>query len=275
VTSVVPTGLYSGPLGRVDRGVLEAERILYEEAGGGTDVWTPTRVEEFWRAEIRARLRRDKDVVFLTWGGPGSGKSTADLYLMSLIDETFTPATLPDRIAFRPGHVPRLYEKTPRYGCASIDEAVSSGLMATDHFSREQKELVELINLIRAKNVALFIAIPDAGDLAKSFRARRADYRMDIEETPKGPVGWVGRRVRGRKFFLDDGSWLGFSDDKDANPFTWPNLRENPDMRLRALWDAYRPLKEFYMNQRIGELSQRMNAKSRSPKHNDRFDDEE
>lgn len=274
MNSVVPTGLYSGPLGRTDRAVADAERILYDEAEGNAEVWTPVRVEEFWRTEIRARLRRDKDVVFLTWGGPGSGKSTANLYLMSLIDETFTPKTLPDRIAFRPGHVPKLYETTPRYGCASIDEAVSSGLMATDHFSKEQKELVELINLIRAKNVALFIAIPDAGDLAKSFRARRADYRMDIEETPKGPVGWIGRRVRGRKFFLDDGSWLGFSDDKNANPFTWPNLRTTGDPKLRALWDAYLPLKEFNMNQRVTQLSKRMNRKDRKSSRQDDGEDE-
>jgi hypothetical protein len=243
---------------RFDRRV---EGIIYGERRVPREVVTPERIRRFWWDEIRDRLRQDKDAVIVVWGPPGSGKSTMTMDALRHVDPTFTPNTLAERVAMAPEQVPSLYRHAPRYGAAWIDEGGSAGLLATDTFNADQKKLVELINIIRGKNVALFICLPDPGDLAKSFRARRADYRIECEEIAPGGTGraWVGRRVRQRKFFLDDGRWLGFSDDETFNPITWPDYRTSTDPTARAFWDAYAPLKATFMDGKVEDIERSMN----------------
>ena len=258
------TSIYVPTASREEKALRAARDALYGREREETVVWTDAAVHDFWATEFRERVRADGDAVVLTWGPAGSGKSTCQMDVARRVDPTFTPLTLPDRVAFRAEHVPTLYQRTPRYGAAIIDEAVSSGLMATDHFTQDQKDLVELVNLIRAKNVVLFIALPDPSDLAKSFRARRADYRIEVvkEFFDDVPEAHVGRRVRNRKFFLDEGRWLGFSDDPDANPYRWNNYATSPDPVERELWDTYRPLKLRYLDDRVEAVATDMRARA-------------
>lgn len=239
--------------------------VLYGRERDETVVWTRASIRDYWVREWREKVRRDQDALVLAWGPAGSGKSTCVMDLARGVDPTFTSDTLASHYAFRPEHVPRLYTDVPRYGAGIIDEAVSSGLMATDTFTQDQKDLVELINLIRAKNVVLFILLPDPSDLAKAFRARRADYRIEVERESydTAPIAHIGRRVRGRKYYLDDGRWLGFMDDSDANPFTWSEYRESSDVQERALWDTYYPLKMRYLDDRVGAIRMRMEERAR------------
>lgn len=251
---------YVGTASPREESARRAAALAYGQDRVNPDVFTPERINRFWDEEFRTRLHSDKDAVVLVDGPPGSGKSTQVIDRCRRLDPTFTPKTLPRRVAFHPADVALLYRSTPRYGAAWIDEAGSAGLLATDTFSQDQKNLVELINLIRARNVVLFIIIPDPGDLAKAFRARRADYRISCEEIPVGGTGaaWVARRVRGRKYFLDDGRWLGFSDEKVMNPVAWPDYRSSRDPTLAAFWAAYWPLKLAFMDRRVNTLHTRM-----------------
>lgn len=231
---------------------------LYGGTVGTSDVMTPDAVRDFWRDEFRTRLRSDQDCVVLDWGEPGSGKSTAAIDLCRLVDDTFTPETLPDRVAFRPAHVARLYEATPRYGAAWVDEAGAAGLLSTDTHTADQADLVELINLIRAKNILLVVIMPDPSDLAKSFRARRADYRIECEPIPNRGTAHIGRRAKGRKFFRDDDRWLGFMDDTVADPYAFTEYQDSPDASLRAYWAAYEPLKYEFLGRRVTEIREDM-----------------
>jgi len=250
------------------------EALLYGFDRTKPVVWTDAAVRDYWVAEWRERVRADQDAVILVWGKAGSGKSTCVLDLAWRIDPTFTPQSLEERIAFRPAHVARIYRTTPVYGVGWVDEAVTSGLLSTDTFSKDQKNIVELVNIIRAQNVVLFVVMPDPSELAKSMRARRADYRIDVlagdQVGSPHPVGHVGRRVYGRKFFLDDGRWLGFSDDSQANPLRWPDYRTSDEPQHRALWDAYYPLKRRYMKTRVASIEEEMTAREkRRPAHDE------
>jgi energy-coupling factor transporter ATP-binding protein EcfA2 len=239
-----------------------AEARLYGTTREAPEVWTDDTVRDFWVAELQRVVRGDGDAVVLVAGKSGSGKSTLVLDLAWRIDPSFTPATLEEHIAFRPSHVARLYRTVPRYGVGWVDEAAASGLMARDTFSSDQKDLVELIAQIRARNVVLFIIMPHLGELAKGFRARRSDYKLETtakEETADGrPEAHMGRRVFQRQHFLDDGKWLGFRDDPDANPLRWPDYRTSSDPKHRALWEAYVPLKFRYMNASVETIERRM-----------------
>lgn len=255
-----------------ERALRRGEAALYGRSPVDTTVRTAEDIATFWADEFQARVRADQDALVLAWGPGGSGKSTCVMDLARRVDETFTADTLPERYAFRAHHVPTLYQRTPRYGAAVIDEAVSSGLLATDTFTPEQKELVELINIIRAKNVVLFVLLPDPSDLAKAFRARRADYRIEVEKETFDsiPVAHIGRRVRGRKHFLDDGRWLGFMDDPDENPYRWDEYKGSDDAAKRALWDVYYPLKMKYLDERVDSLKRRMEARAHAREDKER-----
>lgn len=237
---------------------------LYGARRSSNIVLTNDDILDAWVGEFRARVRADQDACVLNWGPAGSGKSTMGLHLGRHIDPSFNARTLPDRVAFRPEHIPLVYKRTPRYGFAFIDEAASAGLMATDTFSPDQKDLVELVNAIRAKNVVLFVNIPDPSDLAKSFRARRADYRIEVrkEYFDEPPVGYLGRRVRERKFRMDDGKWLGFSDEPEANPLRWPEYRTSEVADERRLWEVYYPMKMRYLDDSVDSIETRMKARA-------------
>ncbi len=231
------------------------------------DILLPQEIDEFWTQEFHDRLHSDKDVVVMVNGLPGSGKSTAILDRMHKLDVAeygqpteIVPALLSSHIAFKPWEVPTCYRETPRYSTFSIDEAATTALMATGTFNPDQMDLVELINIVRAKNIALFIAIPDPSDLAKSFRARRADYRMEIPDYPEGNINtyYVGQKVRGRKHFLDDGRWLGFMDEETYNPVQFHDYRTSSDAFERSLFAAYLPLKMANLGQTVDDIEARM-----------------
>lgn len=240
-----------------------ARAILLGYERDRPDVWTDERINEFWDDEIRARLRSDQDCVIVAWGPPGSGKSNCVLDRARRIDPTFTSETLTERVAFKAEQVPDLYDTTPRYGACVIDEAASAGLLAMDSPFGVQRDLVELINIIRARNVALFVVIPDPAELAKSFRARRADYRIEVVQVDdERREGWVGRRVRGRKYYMDDGRWLGFDDEKVANPITWTNWRTSDNEELRRMWNIYYPLKMENLGNVVSKVRNAMRARA-------------
>jgi GTPase SAR1 family protein len=248
----IPTG------SPVEEQVRSARRVLYARPDEVPDVWTDERIDRFWTDELSARLRADEDALVLVWGPAGSGKSTFVLDRVRKLDPTLTPDNLAERVAFRPEHIPELYRRAPRYGAVWVDEAVSAGLLSTDTHDEDQKDLVQLINTIRAKNLCLFVLLPSAGDLAKSFRARRADYRVEVHKPvdPTGPrYAYVGRKVHGREFYLPDGRWLGFDDDKRANPVTFHDYRTSPDPTERALWARYFELKSRYLDENIDTIA--------------------
>lgn len=226
---------------------------LYDEETPIPTAHSSNELDAAFTDELKARVRDDRDAVVLVWGEAGSGKSTFVLDRARKVDDTFTPATLPQRVAFRAHQVPAVYRATPKFGVAWIDEAASAGLLSTESpFSVRQRSLVELVNIIRADNKILFVVIPSPDDLAKSFRARRADYRVEtyIDDAGESGHAWLGRRVRGRHFLLADSRWLGFSDDERGVPLTWPEYRGSSDPVARALWDVYWPLKRAHMDDR-------------------------
>lgn len=259
--------LYAPTADKGEERLRRARETLYGEPRVVPEVWDAAKADAAFTDELRARVRNDKDAVVLVWGEPGSGKSTFVMDRARKVDTTFTVRSLAERVAFRAEQVPTLYDATPRYGVAWIDEAASSGLLSTEPaFSPRQRALVELINIIRAKNVVLFVVIPSPDDLAKSFRVRRADYRVECQPLVEGEPAeaiW-GRRVRRRHFFMADGRWLGFSDEEHGIPLTWPEYRASPDPTLRSFWDAYEPLKRAFLDERpreIGTMLARRRAK--------------
>jgi hypothetical protein len=251
---------YSGSADESEERLRRAESILYGVDRTDADVWTDERKDAAWTEELRARTRQDKDAVVLVAGPPGSGKSTWVIDRARKVDPTFTPRTLPERVAFSPEGVVNLYRHTTRGMAAWIDEAAAAGLMATETHTADQMDLVKLVNIIRARNVVLFVIMPNLSDLALAFRARRADYRVECDEIIEGvpAVSHVGRKTRGRQFFRDDGTWHGFIDDPRANPLHIPDYRTSTDPALRAYWDVYAPLKAAFLDAEVEDIGDGM-----------------
>lgn len=265
MSETFPDRLYVPTADPIEERARRSRSILYDEERSVPDVWSERRADEEFTAELRARVRGDRDAVVITWGEPGTGKSTFVLDRARKVDPTFTPETLPDRVAFRADQIPGLYENTPRYGVAWIDEAGSAGLLSTEPaFSPRQRAIVEMVNLIRFKNVVLFVVIPDPDNLTKSFRVRRADYRVETQKegVDEAPFAYMGRKVVRRHFLMADSKWLGFSDEEHGVALRWPEYRNSPDPTLRAYWDAYFPLKTRFADKRIPEI-RRMLERSR------------
>ncbi len=223
------------------RGIPEAPSPLLPEEGFGYVVH-----------RLRALIDNDYDAIVLITGATGTGKSSLALQLTQALDRSFDMSL---RLCYSPLEVAKAYEGIQPGQVVCFDESVR-GLQSTDTFAKEQKELVKLFSVIRAKRAIVFILAPSPWQVAKQVRDTLARMWIHVE-----------RRGLARLF--------------DA----WPLVKYSPDANLRfaknvecptLTWSAYPNDDPFYadylkvkdarMNELVSETISSLSGKRASKK---------
>ncbi len=203
---------------------------LYGQEPEGDTRPSATEVWAYWLDRFRANIRDDYDNVVLLTGPPGSGKSVLAMRLAMGVDpKGFSP----DRVTYTTEELIAATQGSTRGQVVIYDEAVT-GLLSTDSFSEETKALVRVINVVRAKGVTFFLCIPDIWDIAKAFRARRADFWLACRRRPRGFAMMHTRDYRTR---YEPTTLLPLWAHKTMNPVQWASLEGT------KLWADYLRLK--------------------------------
>jgi len=131
------------------------------------------------------------------------------------------------------------------------DESVR-GLLSTDTFANAQKALTTALTLVRAKNLIMFLCVPDPWLIAKSFRARRATYWIACQERGVGLVHVRDDRI---KYQQDDK--IGLYKDPVRNPMTWNSLEGT------TLWTRYYIVKKKRIDEYLKEAREELSKSKR------------
>lgn len=129
---------------------------------------------------IRARLRKDWDIVIAITGEEGSGKSTLAIALSMLIDDKFD---LERNVVYIPDaeELKKEFMALKQYQCYLVDEAIRAAHKYKWHDALQQK-LTEIYATERFQNKATLLLIPNFQDLTKSFRDYRVKLRIHVFE---------------------------------------------------------------------------------------------
>lgn len=220
-------------------GIRELQTLgeFYEEPSSRMpDVWDELSIRRYWYDQWMDAVSDDYDVSILVDGKSGIGKSALAVTIGMQLDRTFTHKTVLDHIAFTAEEFLACIEKAKKGQVVIYDEAVR-GMLSTDTFAAEQKALVTAFAIIRAKNLIMILLAPEIWQVAKSFRARRAQWWIHVED--RG-IAWV--HVRDDSVRYEQDSKLHIYKDVVHGPLTWDDLKGT------RIWAAYYKLKMDRVN---------------------------
>lgn len=107
-------------------------------------------------------IREDWDMVFVVDGTEGAGKSVLAQQLAFYADPTLTV----ERIVFNDNDFKKAITAAKPYESIILDEAYG-GLASRSAMSKVNKSIVQMLTVIRAKNLFIFIVLPTFFDLDK------------------------------------------------------------------------------------------------------------
>ncbi len=226
-----------GPLTGFARRVYSAPRkvsdlarfadAVYGEVSG-TPFHSPEAVRRHWLAVFRERvgygLEGDYDNVIAITARKGRSKSTLGL--------SFGRWLAPRRfglenVVFRGADLIGRYETAKRGDVIVYDEAVL-GLLSTDWWTEEAKDLVKAVTIARDVHAHTILCLPRFARLNKTFREDLVDFWIRVDRRGLGYVHEPAPRER-----YSDWRGVGFFPDREWNPLTWDSLKGDP------LWKAY------------------------------------
>lgn len=207
---------------------------------------------EYVVAQLRNLVANDYDALVLITGQTGSGKSTLALQLATACDMTFD---LTKRLCYTPLEIAKAYVDILPGQAIIYDEAVR-GLQSADTFAKEQKELVKLFSVIRAKRAILFLLAPSPWQVAKQVRDTLT--RMWLHAERRG-LARIYRAWPLIKYAPD--SNLRFADNVDCPKLTWTAYPPHDPFYLR-----YQQVKAERMNELVNETVEKLSGKSMSMK---------
>ena len=228
----------SANIDALNEGILSRVR-----ARGIPDTIVPLRPEEgfaHWVAWIKRRIAEHWDCVLVITGPEGTGKSTLALKLAYAIDPTYN---LKERLCYTATDVMKCFETVDSGKVAVFDESARA-LLATDTFSREQKALVQALQLIREKGLITVLCLPRLEELAKSMRSRRATLWIHLPRRGIGIIHVRDDRLRYRQDPNDN----GFSRSPQA-----PMLRFEPYAPDSPQWMEYLAVKQLKLAEYLTE----------------------
>jgi hypothetical protein len=112
--------------------------------------------------QLKETIKKDWDMIFVVDGYEGSGKSVMAMQLASYCDETFNL----DRIVFNPDDFKKVIMASEPYQAVIYDEAYG-GLSSKRALSEVNKSIVQMLTVIRQRNLFVFIVLPSFFDLDK------------------------------------------------------------------------------------------------------------
>ena len=211
------------------RGVPDSPAPMLPEEGFGYVV-----------SRLRALVEDDYDAIVLITGATGSGKSSLALRLTQALDPGFDMAS---RLCYSPIEVARAYGSIGPGEVVCYDESIR-GLQSTDTFAKEQKELVKLFSVIRAKRAILFILAPSPWQVAKQVRDTLTRMWLHVERRGVARIYDAWPMVK----YSPDAN-LRFAKNLECPHLTWKAYPETD-----AFYVRYLAVKNDRMNELVGEV---------------------
>jgi hypothetical protein len=216
---------HAGPWDRV------ADRAGWEE--DGVPFHAPEDIRKHWLAVLRERVGYgpggDYDNVIALTARKGRSKSTLGLSLgMWLSPKRFTL----ENVVFRGADLVGKYETAKRGDVIVYDEAVL-GLLSTDWWTYEAKDLVKAVTIARDVHAHTILCLPRFARLNKTFREDLVDFWIRVDTRGTGYVHEPAPKER-----YSDWRGVGFFPDKEWNPLTWDSLKGDP------IWKNYSKLRK-------------------------------
>lgn len=113
---------------------------------------------------------RDKDFVCLVEGGEGNGKSSLGLEMARYMDPAFD---VDEQVCMDHEQVIRTADKLQPYQAIVFDEGIEA-LLSRNHGKSKNKTMIEWFREVRAKNLFIFICMPEFKEIEKPIRDDRA-----------------------------------------------------------------------------------------------------
>jgi len=207
-------------------------------------------VTEYLQSSIKTALdttkervqARDKDAVFLVTGGEGNGKSSLSILMANYLDPDFDAG---EQIVMDHEDLIRTADELSSYQSIVFDEGIES-LLSRNHGKSRNKMMIEWFREVRAKNLFIFVNMPEFKEVEKPIRDDRAHMLVRCVKQ-----GWAhfynedrmqdivverrGNRVRAE--YSDPIFKAGWKDPSDLD--LWPAYQEMKTENVSNLAGKY------------------------------------
>lgn len=213
---------------------------------------TPEEILSHWVGLWRDRISQQWHNVIAITGEAGSGKSTLALRLAQDMEPEFDPRT---QVAYSALDMVRLYKTLGKNRVAIYDEAVL-GLMSRDYASPDAKELLKVVNIVRAKGVTVLLNIPHLMRLDAGWRDENVRYWIHCSSDPRG-IALVHERDPRLRYNRRPPPTLGLYKEPRFNPLTWKSLEGT------TFWNTYQSAKLARIQEFLGESEERLSERTK------------
>ena len=129
--------------------------------------------------------KRDVDLPVLVTGYPGTGKSTLTMQLATFVDPTFNEERMCQNVS---DFIEQIKKAKPKQAVA-LDESYE-GLNSSEVRREVGRALLNLLNIVRQKNLYLFLIIPNFFDMSKQIAVFRTRWLVHCYDKSFGDIGY-------------------------------------------------------------------------------------
>lgn len=162
-------------------------------------------------------IKEDWDFLYVIDGEVGCGKSVLAQQIAYFVSEG--KLTL-DQICFTPDQFRSAILNAEKYEAIVFDEAFR-GLAGRASLSKVNKQIVELLNEIRQKNLFIFIVLPSMWDLDKYITQHRCSGVFHVYYLPYKKADGKWSRERGHVKFFNK-SKIGYTIGNSSIKYVYP-----------------------------------------------------
>lgn len=183
------------------------------------------------------------DCLFTITGIEGSGKST----LSFICGQYLTDMTLTlDNIASGTQDAFNKLQKLPDKSTLIIDEAELM-FASRDAMKKEQRNLIQILMIIRQKRMALILVCPDFFDLAKYIAVNRSRFLIRTytdKKLHRGYFAYWGQKKKKKLYELGKKNYGSYSKPKadfvsKFSDYKLPFDKEYQDVKMKSLMEAF------------------------------------
>lgn len=156
----------------------------------------------------KKEIQKNWDMVFLIDGMEGSGKSVLTMQMAYYCDPTLTV----DRIVFNDDDFKKAITEAKPFQAIHYDEAYQ-GLNSRSAMSKVNKSIVQMLTVIRAKQLFIFIVLPSFFDLDKYVAIWRTRALINVYHTEDFQRGFFKYYSHGdkKKLYLGGKKYYNYS----------------------------------------------------------------
>lgn len=129
--------------------------------------------------------KKDVDLPILVTGYPGTGKSTLIMQIATFLDPTFNETRMCQTVE---DFIEQIKNSTKRQAIV-LDESYA-GLNASEVRREVGRAFLNLLNIVRQKNLYIFIILPNFFDMAKQVAVFRTRWLIHCYDKGFGDIGY-------------------------------------------------------------------------------------